>query len=161
MKRAIDIVAERLNPKKKPVNEDGEEVKEGEDGAAEEEKDEDDEDEDEEEEQEMTPRTLAKRVEMILESITFEGFSYVRRGTFEAHKLVVATMLCLRINVRKGLIKQDEVDALIKKEVSGDPGQIPDSLAKFIPESIWPAVVGLQNVKLFENLISAMESESL
>ena len=49
----------------------------------------------------MTPRTLAKRVEMILESITFEGFSYTRRGTFEAHKLVVATMLTLRINVRK------------------------------------------------------------
>lgn len=101
----------------------------------------------------MTPRTLAKRVEMILESITFEGFSYTRRGTFEAHKLVVATMLCLRINVRKGLIKQEEVDALIKKEVSADPGPIPDSLAKFIPESIWPGVVGLQNVKVFENLI--------
>ena len=108
MKRAIDIVADRLNPKKKkPQGEDGEEAKEGEaaEGAAEEEKDEEDEDEEEEEEAEMTPRTLAKRVEMILESITFEGFSYVRRGTFEAHKLVVATMLCLRINVRKGLVK--------------------------------------------------------
>ena len=162
MKRAIDIVADKLNPKKKkPVGEDGEEVKEGEEAAAEEEKDEDEDEDEEEEEQEMTPRTLAKRVEMILESITFEGFSYVRRGTFEAHKLVVATMLCLRINVRKGLIKQDEVDALIKKEVSADPGPIPDSLAKFIPESIWPAVVGLTNVKLFENLIGAMESESL
>lgn len=162
VKRAIDIVADKLNPKKKkPVGEDGEEVKEGE-AAAEEEKDEDDEDEDEEEEeQEMTPRTLARRVEMILESITFEGFSYVRRGTFEAHKLVVATMLCLRINVRKGLIKQDEVDALIKKEVAADPGPISDSLSKFIPESIWPAIVGLQSVKLFENLIGAMESESL
>ena len=52
----------------------------------------------------MTPRSLAKRVEMILESITFEGFAYTRRGTFEAHKLVLATMLCLRVNVRKGLV---------------------------------------------------------
>jgi len=49
----------------------------------------------------MTPRTLAKRVDMIKDSITFEGFSYTRRGTFEAHKLVLATMLTLRINVRK------------------------------------------------------------
>jgi len=52
----------------------------------------------------MTPRSLSKRVTMILESITFEGFSYTRRGTFEAHKLVLATMLTLRINVRKGLV---------------------------------------------------------
>jgi dynein heavy chain len=80
---------------------------------------------------------------MILESITFEGFSYTRRGTFEAHKLVLATMLTLRINVRMGLIKQDEVNALVKKEVALDPPQIPDNLGKFIPETIWPACVGL------------------
>jgi dynein heavy chain len=98
--RAIDIVADRLNPKKqKKLDEDGEEKAEGEEGA--EAEAEAEEEEEEEEEQEMTPRTLAKRVEMILESITFEGFSYTRRGTFEAHKLVVATMLTLRINVRK------------------------------------------------------------
>ena len=148
VKRAIDIVADRLNPKKKKAAADAEEAKEGEaaegeegeEGAAQQEEEE----EEEEEEQEMTPRTLAKRVDMILESITFEGFSYVRRGTFEAHKLVVATMLCLRINVRKGLVKQEEVDALIKKSVALDPPAIPDSLAKFVPEAIWPSVIGLQ-----------------
>jgi len=46
---------------------------------------------------------------MILESITFEGFAYSRRGTFEAHKLVLSTMLTLRINVRKELITPAEV----------------------------------------------------
>ena len=80
---------------------------------------------------------------MILESITFEGFSYTRRGTFEAHKLVLSTMLTLRINVRKGLIKQEEVTALIKKEVTLDPPPVPDNLSKFIPETIWPGVIGL------------------
>ena len=158
--RAIDIVADRLNPKKqKKLDEDGEEKAEGEEGA--EAEAEAEEEEEEEEEQEMTPRTLAKRVEMILESITFEGFSYTRRGTFEAHKLVVATMLTLRINVRKGLIKENEVVALIKKEVALEPPPMPDNLGKFIPEAIWPAVNGLQSVKLFENLVSSMESESL
>lgn len=38
---------------------------------------------------------------------------------------------------------------------------MPDNLGKFIPEGIWPAVNGLQSVKLFENLVSSMESESL
>ena len=162
--RAIDIVADRLNPKKQKAAAaaaEAEEAKgEGEEGAEAEAEAEEEEEEDEEE-QEMTPRTLAKRVEMILESITFEGFSYTRRGTFEAHKLVLATMLCLRINVRKGLIKQDEVNALIKKEVVLDPPPINDNLGKFIPEAIWPAINGLQSVKVFENLISSMETESL
>jgi len=110
VKRAIDIVADRLNPKKQKAAaaaEEGEaaegeeEKKEGEEG---EEAPAEEEEEEEEEEPEMTPRSLAKRVEMILESITFEGFAYTRRGTFEAHKLVLATMLCLRVNVRKGLV---------------------------------------------------------
>jgi len=153
--RAIDIVAERLNPKK-AKKEEGDAPAEGEEGEKEEE-----EEEEEEEEQEITPRTLAKRVNMILESITFEGFSYTRRGTFEAHKLVLATMLTLRINVRKGLIKQEEVDALVKKEVALDPPDCPENLKKFIPESIWPSIVGLQTLKTFENLPQQMESESL
>lgn len=80
---------------------------------------------------------------MILESITFEGFNYTRRGTFEAHKLVLATMLTLRINIRKGLIKQDEVTALIKKEVTLDPPPVPEPLKMFITEAIWPGVIGL------------------
>jgi len=163
--RAIDIVADLLNPKKQralakaaEAAAKGEEAK-GED--EEEEKAEEEEEEEEEEEAEMTPRALAKRVEMILESITFEGFSYTRRGTFEAHKLVLSTMLTLRINVRKGIIKEDEVASLIKKEISLDPPPLPDSLGKWMNETVWPSVYGLQSVKLFENLVSSMESESL
>ncbi len=38
---------------------------------------------------------------------------------------------------------------------------MPDSLAKFVPEAIYPAIVGLQQVKIFENLVSSMESENL
>lgn len=139
VKRAIDIVADRLNPKKAKaaVAEGDEAAAEGEEAAAEEEE------EEEEDDAELTPRTLAKRVNMILDQITFEGFSYTRRGTFEAHKLVLSTMLTLRINVRKGLVKQDEVDALIRKEVEAEPPQMPDNLAKFLLESVWPAVIGL------------------
>jgi dynein heavy chain len=65
VKRAIDIVAERMNPKKKEVAADGE----GEEGAAEE--PEEGSGEDGEGEGEMTPRTLQKRVDALTESITF------------------------------------------------------------------------------------------
>lgn len=91
----------------------------------------------------MSPRTLKVRVDALIESITFEGFNYVRRGTFERHKLTIATMLCFKINIRKGLIVQKEVDALIKKEVALEPGNQPENL-KFIMESLWGAVKGLE-----------------
>jgi len=108
VKRAIDIVAEQMKPKKAEK----EEAEEGEDGEPVVEEPE--EEEEEEEEAEMTPRTLKTRVEALTTSITFEAFSYTRRGTFERHKLLVATMLCLRIQIRRGALKENEVDALIK-----------------------------------------------
>lgn len=132
--RAIDIVAEKLNPKKEPK----EEPAEGEEPAEAEE-----EQEEAEEEQEMTPRTLKARIEELIQSITYQGFNYIRRGTFEKHKLIISTMLCFRINIRHKHIIQKEVDSLIRKDIALDPGPQPESL-KFIMESIWPAVKGLE-----------------
>ena len=147
--RAIDIVAERMNPKKAVK-----EVAEGEEpeAAAEE--------EEKAEDEPLTPRSLNKRVEALIDSITFEGFNYTRRGLLERHKLLIATMLCLRILIRKKKIDEVEVMALIKKEVAIDVPNQAESL-KFIPEAVWPAVKGLESIKLFANLISSMESEAL
>lgn len=141
--RAIDLVAEKMRPKKVEPEE-GEEAEPSEP----------------EDDGEMSPRTLKARVDALTESITFEGFNYTRRGTFEKHKLIVATMLTFRINVRKGLIKQDEVDALVKKEVHMAP-PTKDNKLEFIPESAWGAVKALENVPVFSNLIMSMEGEAL
>ena len=53
---------------------------------------------------EITPRSLTVRVEALLESITYQALNYTRRGTLEDHKLIISTMLCFRIMIRKGLI---------------------------------------------------------
>ena len=145
--RAIDIVAERMNPKKvaKEPGEEGGEAPE---------------EEENKEEEQMTPRSLAKRVDALIDSITLQGFNYTRRGLLERHKLLVATMLCLRIMIRKKKIDEVEVGALIKKEVAIDVPNQSESL-KFLPESIWPAIKGLESIKVFANLISSMESEAL
>ena len=67
--RAIKIVADEMNPKKK-VKEEGDEAPA--EGAAEgEEGHEEDEEEEEEEQGEITPRTLKKRVEKLVDSITY------------------------------------------------------------------------------------------
>ncbi len=68
----------------------------------------------------LSPKTLKVRVNKLIDSITFEGFNYTRRGTFEQHKLLIATMLCLRIMIRKKEISPTEVVSLIKREVNLD-----------------------------------------
>jgi len=153
--RAIDKVAAAMNKKKDGGDAEGEAAAEGEEPAPAEGSE-----EEAEAEPEMTPRSLAARVDRLLESITYESFNYVRRGTFERHKLIIATMLTFRVNVRKGLINVAEVAALVGKEIHPDPPHQSESL-KFIPESAWGAVKGLESVKLFENLISSMEQEAL
>lgn len=63
---------------------------------------------------------LFKRVEALSDSITYEAFNYTRRGLFEKHKLLVATVLCFRILIRKKKIDEGEVNALVRKEVAID-----------------------------------------
>jgi len=109
---------------------------------------------------EMTPRTLLKRVNDLVESITFQGFNFTRRGTLEDDKLIISTMLTFRILIRKGLVVQSEYDALIKRDRHPDPPHQNDTL-KFMNEDNWAAVKGLESVKIFENLSSQMESEAL
>lgn len=104
VKRAISIVAERMAPKKKEKDpeEEGEEgaPAEGEEG----EKPEVDGSEEEEEAGVLSPKSLGIRVEALTDEITYQGFNYTRRGTFERHKLLLAVLLTFRIQVRKGLL---------------------------------------------------------
>jgi len=62
-------------------------------------------------------------------------------------------MLTFRIMIRKGLLDSEEVNALVKKEVALEPPHQTESL-KFIPESAWAAVKGLESVKVFEPIIN-------
>jgi dynein heavy chain len=157
--RAIDIVAAEMDPKKNKSTKEVAEVAEGE-GAKEEEEEAEAEAEGDDGVNELTPRSLKQRVEALSESICYQGFSYTRRGLFVRHRLLVATMLCLRILERRGEIGKEEVNALIKKEVPLEPRAQTESL-KFMPESAWAAVLGLESVPVFSNLPSQMESEAL
>lgn len=119
VKRAISIVAERMAPKKKEKEvEEAEEGAEGAEGEAE--KEAEPSEEEDEEAGQMSPKTLALRVDSLTDEITYQGFNYTRRGTFERHKLLLASLLCFRIQIRKGLLDAAEVDALINNSVALD-----------------------------------------
>jgi len=70
----------------------------------------------------MSPRSLKKRVDDLIDSLTYTGFQSTRRGLFERHKLIVATLLTFRVLLRSGELKDDEVNHLIVGKVDLNPG---------------------------------------
>ena len=59
------------------------------------------------------PASFKARLDYLIENITYEVFNYARRGLFEKHKLIVATMLVLRVMQRKNDAPADQVEYLI------------------------------------------------
>ena len=57
-----------------------------------------------------------------MSSITFVVFAYVRRGLFEAHKLIVVAQLTMKILLKAGSLSDSEVLFLVNNEKSTNPG---------------------------------------
>ncbi len=82
----------------------------------------------------MSPRSLKKRVDELINSLTYTAFQYTRRGLFDRHKIIVATMLTLRVLLRSETLSAEEVDHLIIGKVDLNPPPMPDVLKSFISD---------------------------
>jgi dynein heavy chain len=107
------------------------------------------------------PKMLQKRVEELIESITYTGYQYTRKGLFEKHKLIVVTMLTFRILIRKDKIKLEEFEHLIIGKVDPNPPPVPEPLKSFIGEVSWSAIKGLESLPVFNNIGSNIDTENL
>ena len=56
----------------------------------------------------------AKRIQSIIEYLTFEVFSYSMRGFYEEHKFLFTILLALKIDLKEKKIKKEEFEVFIK-----------------------------------------------
>ena len=56
----------------------------------------------------------AKRIQNIIEYLTFEVFRYTTRGLYEEHKFLFTMLLTLKIDLQERKIRHDEFQVLIK-----------------------------------------------
>ena len=59
----------------------------------------------------------SKRIKNIIDYLTFEVFRYSCRGLYENHKFLFTLLLPLKIGLRSGAIKHDELQTFIKGTV--------------------------------------------
>ena len=85
----------------------------------------------------------------------------MRRGLFERHKLITASMLTLRVMLRAETLNPEEVDHLIIGKIDLNPTPMPDVLKSFITEPIWAACRGLEALVPFHGFCANLETEQL
>ena len=138
------------------------EKKEGEEGEKKEEKKEekkDEEEEDEVEDEDMTDQQRTQRVNDLVTAITEFSFYYVRRGLFESHKLIFATLLTFRILLKAGKIIPRELSFLIEGK-KGELEEVSATTKEILKDYQIANVKGLEELEIFSGLLDIISSNS-
>ena len=112
---------------------------------------------DEEKDTKKEAAALAERLQYLVENITYEVFNYSRRGLFDKHKLIVATMLMLRVMQRKALISGDYVEYLVMGKSVPNPPQMTAKVQEYLTVQQWGNVCALKEIEFFKPLSDELE----
>jgi len=92
----------------------------------------------------QTDEDLLKRLKHLLDSITYQVFTYARRGLFDRHKLILSTQLCLKILTRDGKLKENEVHFLLNgPKVGGPVPPMSTQVQAYVSDAQWAALHSL------------------
>jgi len=100
---------------------------------------------------------LNERLAYLIDNITFCVFAYSRRGLLDRHKIIVATMLTLRVKMRLGLLTADKVDNLVTGAKVLNPPQMTAKVQEYLSEGQWSAACALKELDPFKNLCEDLE----
>ncbi|KAL3927056.1 MAG: hypothetical protein SGPRY_002999 [Prymnesium sp.] len=110
----------------------------------------------------QTDEDLSKRLETLMEAITYQVFNYARRGLFDRHKLILSTQLCLKVLSREGKLKESEVAYLLSGPKLG-PAVPPMStqVQAYVSDAQWAALHSLASTAdVFKPILEDLELNS-
>ncbi|CAG9462434.1 unnamed protein product [Pedinophyceae sp. YPF-701] len=94
----------------------------------------------------------SKRIQNIIDFMTYHIYIYIQRGLFERHKLTFALMLTNKILVSAGAVKHRDVDIFIKGGGALDINAVRKKPKEWIPDSVWLNVVALSGMEAFSDI---------
>lgn len=99
------------------------------------------------------PATLpSKRIQNIIDHLTYEIYLYIQRGLFERHKLLFALMLTNRVMQSAGSIRGADVDVFLKGGGALDITSVRKKPKEWIPDSVWLSIIALSQMDAFRDI---------
>ncbi|CAF3386329.1 unnamed protein product [Rotaria sp. Silwood1] len=108
----------------------------------------------------VSPITV-KRIQNIIESLTYEVWKYSSRGLYERDKNLYTLLLALKIDMQKGNVKPSEFQVLIKGGAALDMNAVeprPDKMKKWLSDMTWLNLVELSKLAHFSQVLRQVVS---
>ena len=102
-----------------------------------------------------------KRIQNIIESLTYEVWKYSSRGLYERDKNLFTLLLALKIDMQKGNVKPSEFQVLIKGGAALDMNAVeprPDKMKKWLTDMTWLNLVELSKLAHFSQVLRQVVS---
>ncbi|PVD20700.1 hypothetical protein C0Q70_18859 [Pomacea canaliculata] len=93
-----------------------------------------------------------KRIQNIIDYMTFEVFKYSVRGLYEADKLTFTLLLALKIDMQAQKVRPEEFSILIKGGAALDLNSVTPKPAKWIVDITWLNLVELSSLHQFSGI---------
>lgn len=96
----------------------------------------------------------AKRINNIIEYLTFEVFSYTARGLYEKDKFLFTILMTLKIEINNNRISHNEFQCFIKGGAALDMNAVEPKPKKWILDMTWLNLVELSKLAQFSQILS-------
>ena len=94
-----------------------------------------------------------KRIQNINDYLTYRTWFYTTRGLYEEDRLMFTLLMTLRIDLRRGKIRYDEFEVLIKDGASLDLNTCPTKPFCWLNDLSWLNLLELSRIKEFHDVI--------
>lgn len=96
----------------------------------------------------------SRRIQFIIEYLTYEIFKYKCRGLYEMHKYMFVLMMALQIDLNREVIGHEEFQNFIKGGAALDLTTCPPKPARWITDMTWLNLVELSKLRHYQSIVS-------
>ncbi|XP_058453053.1 dynein axonemal heavy chain 8 [Malaya genurostris] len=95
----------------------------------------------------------SRRINNIIEYLTYDIFQYICRGLYEVHKYLFVLLMALNIDLEKKKITHQEFQTFIKGGAALDINTCPEKPFKWIVDTAWLNLVQLSSLHQFNEIL--------